>query len=250
MTHDSALWTDVVDLRDFYAGSLGQVTQRLIRRRLREIWPDLRQQRVLGIGFATPYLRPLANEAERVLAVMPAPQGVLPWPADGPNLTLLADEADLPLPDRSMDRIIVIHALECTEQIRPMMREVWRVLADGGRLLIVAPNRRGIWARLDRTPFGVGRPFSTSQLARMLRDNMFTPLTSSGALIVPPSNSRLLLKSAPALEAVGLRWFERFAGVVLIEASKQIYAGGAVQGARVKRRGYFPVSSGISYTKG
>lgn len=241
-----AMWNDVVDLRDFYDSSLGQMARRMIRRQLRQMWPDVAGLRVLGVGFATPYLRPFLAEAERVLAVMPASQGVLPWPPEGPGLTMLADEAELPLPDRSMDRILLVHALEATEQVRAMMREMWRVLADGGRLTIVAPNRRGIWARLERTPFGNGRPYTTSQLARMLRDNMFTPVASAGALFLPPTTSRMALKSAPAIEELGQRWFEGFAGVNIIEATKQIYAASPLRDAKVKGRVYVPVAQGFS----
>jgi SAM-dependent methyltransferase len=241
-----AMWTDVVDLRDFYDTSLGQTARRMIRRQLRELWPDVGGMNVLGVGFATPYLRPFVAESQRTIAVMPASQGVLPWPPEGPGLTTLADETDLPLPDRSMDRILLIHALESTEQVRGMMREMWRVLADGGRLVVVAPNRRGIWARLERTPFGNGRPYTTGQLARLLRDNMFTPVSTTGALFVPPTTSRMVLRSAPALEELGRRWFETFAGVNIVEATKQIYAAGITRDAKSRRRGtYVPVAQGF-----
>ncbi|OAN48198.1 methyltransferase type 11 [Paramagnetospirillum marisnigri] len=240
------MWTDVVDLRDFYSASLGQVAQRLIRRRLRQLWPDLSGLRVLGLGFATPYLRPYLGEAERVIAVMPASQGVLPWPAEGPGLTALADETDLPLPDRSIDRLLLVHALESTEQVRAMMREAWRVLADGGRLLVVVPNRRGIWARLERTPFGNGRPYTKGQLDRLLRDNMFTPVARASALFLPPTTSRMLLRSASAMEEIGSRWFETFGGVLMVEAAKQIYAGSALRDAKSRRRSYLPVAEGFS----
>jgi len=240
-----AMWNDVVDLRDFYQTSLGQMARRMIRRQLRVLWPDVAGMRVLGVGFATPFLRPFLAEAERVLAVMPASQGVLPWPPEGPGLTMLADETELPLPDRSMDRILLVHALEATEQVRAMMREMWRVLADGGRLCIVAPNRRGIWARLDRTPFGNGRPYTNNQLARMLRDNMFTPVASTGALFLPPTTSRMALRSAPAIEELGQRWFEGFAGVNIIEATKQIYASSGLREGKLKRRAYVPVAQGF-----
>lgn len=241
-----AMWTDVVDLRDFYDTSLGQTARRMIRRQLRELWPDVGGMNVLGVGFATPYLRPFVAESQRTIAVMPASQGVLPWPPEGPGLTTLADETDLPLPDRSMDRILLIHALESTEQVRGMMREMWRVLADGGRLVVVAPNRRGIWARLERTPFGNGRPYTTGQLARLLRDNMFTPVSTTGALFVPPTTSRMVLRSAPALEELGRRWFETFAGVNIVEATKQIYAAGISRDAKSRRRGtYVPVAQGF-----
>lgn len=240
-----AMWTDVVDLRDFYDTSLGQMARRMIRRQLRQLWPDVSGQRVMGLGFATPYLRCFATEAERVVAVMPASQGVLPWPPEGPGLTLLADETELPLPDRVMDRILLVHALESTEQVRAMMREVWRVLADGGRLIIVVPNRRGIWARLDRTPFGNGRPYTPAQLGRLLRDTMFTPVAHTSALFLPPTTSRMFLRSAPAVEDVGRRWFDTFAGVTIVEATKQIYAATGLREGKGKRRGYLPVAHGL-----
>ena len=68
---------DVVDLRDFYASSLGGISRRMIRRQVRALWPNLRGQRVMGFGYATPYLIPFVDEAERVLAVMPTRMGVL-----------------------------------------------------------------------------------------------------------------------------------------------------------------------------
>lgn len=218
------MFADVVDLRDFYETSLGQVARRMIRRRLRLIWPDVSGLRVLGLGYATPYLRPFRDEAERVIAVMPAGQGVLHWPSDEPNLVALADEAELPLPDLSVDRIVMVHLVEATEQLRPMLREAWRVLAGNGRIVVVVPNRRGLWARFDRSPFGNGRPFSPGQLSRLLRDHLFTPVQMAQALYIPPTRSRMLLASAPAWEEAGSRWFETFAGVVMIEAAKQIYA--------------------------
>ena len=150
------MYTDVVDLRDFYETSLGQVAARMLRRRIRTIWPSLTGQSLAGLGYTVPYLRPYLGEAERVMSLMPAAQGVLPWPKEGPNVATLTEEAELPLQDASVDRLLLVHALECSEQVRPMLSEVWRVLAGGGRVLIVVPNRRGIWARLDRTPFGGG----------------------------------------------------------------------------------------------
>lgn len=229
------MWTDVVDLRDFYGSALGQTARRLIRQRIRELWPNVTGERVLGLGYATPYLAPFRDEAERTLAIMPAQQGVLHWPPEGPGLVALADEAALPLPDLSVDRVLLIHAVEYTEQLRPMLREVWRVLRAGGKVLIVVPNRRGIWARLERTPFGFGHPYSGGQLSRLLRDTMFTPVRTERALFVPPSRSRMVQATAQAWEQIGHRLFQAVAGVVLVEAGKQIYAAG-VTAARPLRR--------------
>jgi SAM-dependent methyltransferase len=230
------MYRDVVDLREFYRSSLGQVALRQVRRRIREFWPDLTGQSVLGIGYATPYLRPFIGEAARVTAVMPAAQGVVFWPSDGKGLVTLAEESSLPFEDLAFDRVIIVHAVEGTEHTRQMLREVWRVLAGGGRLLIVAANRSGLWSRTERTPFGHGSPYSTSQLNLMLRDHLFVPERSARALFVPPVNSRFLLSTAPAWERLGDRWFSTFAGVNLVEATKQIYAASGPAVAEPSRR--------------
>ncbi|MGH7014729.1 MAG: class I SAM-dependent methyltransferase [Stellaceae bacterium] len=233
----------MVDLRDFYERRLGGVARQMIGRRLRRLWADLKGLNVLGLGYATPYLRPFVPEAERVVALMPAPQGVLPWPRQGSNRAALAEESELPLPNFSMDRVLLVHGLEFSEEVRPMLKEIWRVLAAGGRLVVVVPNRRGIWARFDHTPFGQGNPYTTGQLSHLLRDEGFTPEHSAGALFVPPTASRFLLRSARVWERLGEMWFGTFAGVVVVEASKQIYAAKPV-GERLKqrRRVLLPVS--------
>lgn len=235
---------DVVDLRDFYDTRLGQVARRMIRRRLRLIWPDLRGMRLLGLGYAAPYLRLFRDEAERVVAVMPSSQGVLAWPQEGPNAVALADEAELPLQDYSIDRVLLVHGLEFSEQARPLLKEIWRAMAGGGRLMVVVPNRRGIWARIDKTPFGQGHPYTASQLSRLLRETGFTPERVATALYAPPTASRMLLRSAAALERIGERWFTTFAGVSVVEASKQIYAKPAVKRKELRRPGLLPVHSG------
>lgn len=229
------MYHDVVDLRDFYETQLGEIARRVLRRAIRSIWPDLRGQRVLGLGYATPYLRQFRPEAERVLAFMPASQGVMHWPPDGPGVTALVDEMELPLPDVSVDRVLLVHGIEHAIYQRDLLREIWRVLSGNGRLLVIAPNRRGIWARLDRTPLGWGHPYSQAQLSRLLRDNMFTPTRSARALYLPPTRSRALLRSAPAWERMGNRFFPTFSGVVMLEAGKQLYAPTA-QPARPRLR--------------
>src|SRR5829696_3403214 len=237
--------SDVVDLRDFYRTALGQVARRMIRRAVQRAWPDLRGMRLLGIGYATPFLSALAPDTERTIGLMPASLGVLRWPRDARYLVTLADEAELPFADYSIDRVLLVHALETSDETRAMLKEVWRVLAGGGRVLIVTPNRRGIWARLDRTPFGSGRPYTMSQLSQLLRDEQFTPVGSDTALFIPPSTSRMTLRSAAAWERAGRRWFPTFAGVLLVEATKQIYAKPAAVRAPRRRLVYAPAPHGL-----
>jgi SAM-dependent methyltransferase len=237
--------SDVVDLRDFYRTGLGQVARRMIRNAIRTVWPDLRGMRLLGIGYPIPFLPAISADTERTVAVMPASLGVLGWSPEGRNQVTLADEGELPFADYSIDRILLVHALETTEQVGPMLKEIWRVLAGGGRLLVVAPNRRGIWARLDLTPFGSGQPYTMSQLSRLLRDEQFTPVGSATALFVPPARKRVLLRSAPAWERLGRRWSPTFAGVVLVEATKQIYAKPTLARAPRRRLVYAPAPHGL-----
>lgn len=237
--------SDVVDLRDFYRTGLGQVARRMIRTAIRTVWPDLRGMRLLGIGYPIPFLPAISADTERTVAVMPASLGVLGWSPEGRNLVTLADEGELPFADYSIDRILLVHALETTEQVGPMLKEIWRVLAGGGRLLVVAPNRRGIWARLDLTPFGSGQPYTMSQLSRLLRDEQFTPVGSATALFVPPARKRMILRSAAAWERLGRRWSPTFAGVVLVEATKQIYAKPTLARAPRRRLVYAPAPHGL-----
>jgi SAM-dependent methyltransferase len=236
------MFVDVVDLRDFYRTRLGQVACRQLRARIRKVWPDVTGMRVVGLGFATPYLRPFLGEAERVFALMPASQGVLPWPIGEKNLVALADEGELPLQDYSIDRVLLLHGLEFSERSRALLNEVWRVLAGGGRLLVLVPNRRSLWAVNSSTPFGQGSPYSHPQLVRLLRDAKFTPERAEAALFVPPAKSRMILRSAGALERIGARWFNRFGGVVMIEATKQLYRP-ASERAEKRRTVYVPANA-------
>src|SRR5256714_4893927 len=149
---------DVVDLRNFYGQALGTVARRFIGRGIRARWPDLQGLRVLGIGYPTPYLGLFREQAERCLAFMPAAQGVVKWPSDRPALAALVDDDELPLPDAAVDRVLLVHAIETSQNVGAMLREVWRVLAAGGRLLGVGAKWRGVRARKETTPFGIRRP--------------------------------------------------------------------------------------------
>jgi SAM-dependent methyltransferase len=225
---------DVVDLRNFYAQQLGVVARRFVGRGIRTRWKDTHALRVLGIGYPTPYLGLFREEAERCLAMMPAPQGVIRWPSSRAALAALVEEDELPLPDSAVDRVLLVHALEMSADPAELLREAWRVLAAGGRLLAVVPNRRGVWARLDTTPFGQGRPYSRTQITQLLRDTWFTPTGWGEALYVPPIPRNWFLRSAVAWERTGSTLSAPFAGVHIVEATKQVYR--AIPVRREKRR--------------
>ena len=214
---------DVVDLRAFYASPLGGVARRLVGRAIERFWRPVQGLRVLGLGYATPYLVPVRAAAERTLAFMPASQGVVNWPPSGLSASALVDPMMMPLPDASIDRVLVVHALETVESPTELLYEIWRILTPGGRIILVAPNRRGLWARMDTTPFGHGQPYSRSQLNRLMRETLFSPEGWAETLYVPPFPSWLVLRTAVAWERVGIALSLPFAGLHVVEATKQLY---------------------------
>jgi SAM-dependent methyltransferase len=230
----SGMSIDVVDLRNFYGQRLGTVARRFISRGIRTRFADMGGMRLAGVGYATPYLGLFREEAERCLAFMPAAQGVMKWPSVRPSLAALVDELDLPLGDSAVDRVLLVHALEMADDPGALLREVWRVLATGGRLLAVVPNRRGLWARMDNTPFGHGRPYSRTQIMQLLRDTWFTPVGWGEALYVPPIARGWFLRSAVAWERTGATISAPFAGVHIVEATKQVYRAVPARRARVR----------------
>lgn len=237
---------DVDDLQAFYASRQGQLARRLMHHQIKALWPDLRGLNLVGFGYAAPLLAGL-DGAARAVALMPAQQGVARWPPDEPCRAGLVREEELPLADGSVDRVLLVHALECCTNVPRLMREVWRVLADGGRLIAVAPNRRGFWCLSDRTPFGYGQPYSAAQLQRTLNGHLFTACAERTALFMPPTRSRLFLRLAVPVERLGLGFGRRFAGVVLIEAEKQIYVGTPLTAREPSPavRRYLPVPDGV-----
>ena len=214
----------VYTLRNFYVSKSGRLIRRLLLRHILQYWPDMAGLRVMGYGYATPYMKALRSGTERVFAVMPSLQGAHHWPDDGANLVALADEGELPFETESVDRIILIHALESAEHYDQLLKELWRILKSNGRMMIIVPNRIGLWARADWTPFGHGRPWSKGQVQHVLEANMFTVERTDRALFMPPFRSFLMLRSAYMLESIGRVIFPGLAGVYIVEAGKQIYA--------------------------
>jgi SAM-dependent methyltransferase len=240
---------DVLDLRAFYYRTpLGRSAQRALQAALRVLWPQTGGCVVVGFGFAAPMLRPFLVDAARVLALMPNQQGVMPWPPGGPNVCALVEETRWPIAAASVDRLIVAHGLETCESPDALMPEIWRVLAPGGRVVFIVPNRSGLWARRDATPFGYGRPYSLGQLEALARRHRFEPERHSGALYTPPSHRKFWLQTAHAWERIGRRFDPRIvAGALLVEASKQIFARPS-GGAKASVRGPLEVLEGLAGT--
>ncbi len=213
--------TDILDLHDFYQSPLGVAAKGFVSARIAEAWSDHARLRIAGFGHAEPYLA-LFSKAERTLAIAPAAQGVIHWPADGENAAALAGEYQWPLADASIDRMLIVHGLEESEEPARLMREIWRVLTSDGRVIFVVAHRRGLWSMIDTTPFAHGRPYLKLQLERLLLGAMFRPTAWSGALYFPPLGARFLLRAARAWERAGARMWTGLSGVLMVEAAKDM----------------------------
>lgn len=217
---------DVLDLRTFYYRTqLGRGAQAAIRDQVTTLWPAAKGQNVAGFGFVAPLLRPYLSEARRVTALMPGQQGVMPWPAGTANVSVLCEETQWPVETDSIDKLIVMHGLEASEHPIELLEECYRVLAPEGRALFIVPNRAGLWARRDGTPFGFGRPFSLGQLEAQLRVMGLLPTRHVAALYQPPSATPFWLKTGQMWEKLGRKVSNRFAGgVLMVEVKKQVPA--------------------------
>ncbi|HEV2532804.1 class I SAM-dependent methyltransferase [Phenylobacterium sp.] len=213
---------DVLELRQFYASDLGRAARLMVGRKVVEAWGDAHGLDVLALGYATPFVASLAPAARRVVAGMPAQQGVEIWPAGQRNRSSLVGEDALPYANALFDRILLVHAVEESPDPIALLREVWRVLAPSGRVIVAVAARNGLWANSEKTPFGHGRPYTRSQLAELLREAELEPAGWTRALYVPPAG--WLAGWAEGFEQAGSRLWPGFAGLVLMEAVKQTFA--------------------------
>ncbi len=241
------MYVPISDFNTFYNSDIGQIAQGILQRHIMEIWPDLHGLRVLGCGYATPYLEPFCKRAERVIAMMPDRSGidhkqsVQQWPESKKNLVMSSLEDQMPIETCSVDRVLLVHHLEYCDNLQTTLREIWRILKANGRLMVIVPNRTGVWSRADWSPFGHGRVFSAAQLSTYLQDSLLSMESHRGALFVPPiPDSPILMRSANLIEKMGGNILPFVAGVHIIEASKQIYAradnGGNGLGVLAKTR--------------
>lgn len=225
------------DLKSFYNGLKGRIVRNLIRQKILSLWPDIKNQSVMGYGYALPYLRPYLENSDRVFNMMPSQLGMHDWPPEDKNLVCATAEHTLPLATNSVDFVVMIHALEFLDAPEETFEEIWRVLKSTGRLLVIVPNRVGLWASADWSPFGQGRPYSARQVEHFLSDNLFVHERTDRALFSPPFQNTFLLRGANFFETIGPYLYPAFGGVHVIEASKQLYAGKGKTARTASREG-------------
>ncbi len=215
------------ELQSFYNSDIGLIVQELISMRVREFWPDVHGQRLLGCGYAAPYVGLfMEDRPERCALMMPAEQGACLWPGGaGKNTVFMSKETEMPIEPASVDCVLLIHHLESCVDVRASLREVWRVLKANGRVLVVVPNRMGAWTHADWSPFGRGLPYTMTQLCGVFQHVRFVHERHKGGLfMLPIPDSPIMMKGARMMERMGRSVFPFVAGVHIVEFSKQIYA--------------------------
>ena len=219
----------VYELKQYYASRAGRMVRRLLQAYIHDFWPDVKSKRILGYGYAVPFLKPLQDDAVQVFGLMPAGGGVHHWQQKGVNKVAVTLEDFIPLETESVDLILMTHGLEFATAPEEMLAEMWRVLKSNGRMIVVVPNRLGMWARVEHTPFGHGKPYTSTQLTALLNRALFVCERKSRALFMPPFKSFLVLRTAYAMESFGKYIFPGLSGVHVFEVSKQVYAGALKQ---------------------
>jgi len=222
---------DVQSVAEFYASRRGRLVSRLLRQQLQGLWPNLTGQVVLGLGHATPFL-PLWRDQARLY--IDASTGPVP-PAWAARQCVVQDD-ELPFPDRSIHRVLMVHALEHAANASRMLRAVGRAMRDDGRLLLLVPNRTGLWAHSESTPFADGAPYSVRRIQRILAHGLFRVEVLRGALYTPPADLRPVLRLGGSFETLGRRLPPSLAGLLLVEAVKDVYAGLPAEPMGVLRR--------------
>ena len=215
---------DILTLDRFYKSALGKAAALAISQRLQRLWPDPRGEMV-AVGYGPPFLDNFAGGGIVTHAMMPARQGVMGWPDHAKKRVALVDEYHLPLSDSSVDYLVLVHALEHAHRPDKLLREMWRVLAPAGRIIVIAPNRRRIWSSLERSPFGYGRPYSGRQLHQLLSDKLLSPRRTDHALFIPPFDMPAVGHLFSASEWIARGWLRHWGGVLIVEAEKQVYSG-------------------------
>ncbi|MET3589120.1 SAM-dependent methyltransferase [Bartonella silvatica] len=239
---------DIVTLRNFYASTLGLRVQKTLCEQLNLWWPDLFDKRVMGFGYALPYLSVLRTRAQQCFAFMPASQGASSWPCAHKVATALVFEEDLPLSDASVDCVLLVHALEYTENSFETLNEIWRVLVPHGSLIVIVPNRSGLWARNTSTPFGYGEPYSRQQIIRLFEKTNFISGSVQEMVYYTPSSGYASQVFSFFYEPFARYLLPYFGGLLICQAQKRVYQGLPVQ-RRQSRRVFIPALSSQVYER-
>jgi SAM-dependent methyltransferase len=150
--------------------------------------------------------------------------------ASGLGLALRCDFESLPIPNNSLDLVVMPHALELARDPHHTLREVARVLVPEGRVVIAGFNPAslwGMWQRMGR--WGVNRALVLPQgefvgywrLRDWLRLLDMEVETGCFGFYRPMIRNESWWKRSEWMEHAGERWWPVLGGVYLLVAVKR-----------------------------
>ncbi len=213
---------EILDLLYFYRSPIGQVTLKIILKKIAYLW-DTPPNQLTGIGYCDPFLDIYHTQGTDCLTLSPSFTGLYARSGTETYPTALIHETCLPLLPDSQKYILCCHILEHTSYPEQFLTEIFNALKPEGEVIFIVANRHGAWARNDNTPFGSGRPYSRKQLTKLLQAVGFIITDYKPALFISPTMSVISHYYSNFIETIGGIFLPRYSGVHIIRALKRIY---------------------------
>ena len=217
--------SDIARLDQFYHGDIGHHVSFFLRK---VIQPHLKlESQIDRLGFGYPFmcLPSLSSApAKSTPVLIPSEMGALAYGPANDVMTASIHSDAWPIASDAVNQIIMCHGLEYCYDGEACLSEASRVLASMGELILMVPNRRSLWVRDEATPLGNGRPFSKSQITKLLDKTGFGITKVERALFLPPLAMRAPKRVARAIAHMGHYGWGVFGGVMVIHATKLRYA--------------------------
>lgn len=233
---------NVSDIKSFYHSKYGKIISKEVRVILNSLTSLDLNRKTLFVGFGNPYI----NQNKKDFLLMFAHMGVYPWPNQEKNKCILAFENEWPFADQEFDEIIIIHGIEYAYNSSELISECYRCLKGEGKLIVIAANRRSVWAHSHKTPLGYGQPYTLTQIANLLKKESFVLSGIKRALYKLPFSSFYGKTFSILFEQIAKIALQKFSGLVGVVAIKQTYSGVKVKKNFKFSKNIIPVKAGVS----
>ena len=191
---------------------------------LRAVWPTLFSRVAVQLGgVGAVDLLQDCNAQVRAVLDLPDVSGTCNEQASRVHATLEA----LPFEARSVDIMLLPHALDFSEDPHQVLREVSRVLTPEGHVLILGFNPFslwGLWRLLRRRNYApwCGRFLQLSRIKDWLKLLDFELVRGSMLYYRPPLSSETAMERLRFLDKAGDRWWPLAGAVYLLVAKKRV----------------------------
>ena len=160
----------------FYASAHGEELNSALVKAFNKSIPSAKTMgKTLFLGYSTPLINA--------------------WGGMQRNWEAAANTEDLP--DLEYDLIILIHALEYESNPETFLKEVWKLLVDGGKIVIVTPHNWGRFMLPSAHIWRNSKGFNQCFLYQLFKNTLFTPETN-----LPILKNRFIPFFAPAFVSI------------------------------------------------